>query len=300
MQLDVTIGPPVTRGALALVPLLRPGPRVAGGYLPGPDAFGSGAIRVAERGDGAVVPELEVSVIGPHPVLLIEGEAILGAQQNRVLNVSVVLGAETGDVVPVSCVEAGRWGRAEATRRSSRHSPAALRRVKTRSVAEAARRTGTRHSDQGAVWDEVDELLHTHHAASPSSALEDVYASVAPRLDEALVGIEPADEQVGVVALAAGRVVALDLFDDPTTLRSYWDQLVGGYALDALAADHAAADAEVLVAEVERFLAAVAAATVDRSPGAGEGTDLVLDGDAVVGLGVEWHEVVRHLAVFPR
>ncbi|MFN8040189.1 MAG: DUF6569 family protein [Acidimicrobiales bacterium] len=304
MQLDVTTGPPVTRGALALVPLLRPAlaaPAAAPpGYLAGPDAFRAGAVRVAERGDGAVVPELEVRVVGPTPVLLIEGESILGAQQNRVLNVSVVLAADAADLVPVSCVEAGRWGRAQTARRSTRHSPSALRRVKTRSVAEAVRRSGDRRSDQGAVWDEVDGLLEAHQAASASAALEDVYASVAPRLDEALVGIDPVADQVGVVALTAGRVVALDLFDDPATLRTYWDQLVSGYALDALVAPPGATDADALVAAVERFLAAVAGAAVDRAPGVGEGTDLVLDGEGVVGLGVEWRDHLRHLAAFPR
>ncbi len=304
MQLDVTTGPPLTRGALALVPLLRPAlaaPAAAPpGYLAGPDAFRAGAVRLAERGDGAVVPELEVRVVGPQPVLLIEGEAILGAQQNRVLNVSVLLAAEAEHLVPVSCVEAGRWGHAEAARRSSRHSPSALRRVKTRSVAEEVRRSGTRRSDQGAVWDEVDQLIEVHQAPSASAALEDVYASVAPRLDEALVGIDPVADQVGVVAMAAGRVVALDLFDDPATLRAYWDQLVSGYALDALVAEPGELDADALAAEVERFLAAVAGATVDRAPGIGEGTDLVLDGADVVGLGVEWRGRLRHLAAFPR
>lgn len=302
MQLDVTIGRPITKGALALVPLVGPLGSGAGepGYVPGPDAFLDGAVRVAERGDGAIVPELEVRVVGPQPVLLIEGEAILGAQQNRVLNVSVLLAAEAEHLVPVSCVEAGRWGHAEATRRSSRHSPSALRRIKTRSVAEEVRRSGTRRSDQGAVWDEVDQLIEVHQAPSASAALEDVYASVAPRLDEALLGLDPGDDQVGVVAMAAGRVVALDLFDDPGTLRSYWDQLVSGYALDALASDEAAPDADVLVAEVERFLAAVSAAPVERAPGVGDGTDVVLDGDDVVGLGVEWRGRLRHLAAFPR
>lgn len=300
MQLDVTIGPPITRETLALVPLLRASGGASPGYLAGPEAFRSGAVRIAERSDGAVVPELEVHVVGSTPVLLIEGEAILGAQQNRVLNVSVVLAAGADDLVPVSCVEAGRWGDRAETRRSSRHSPAALRRVKTRSVTEAVKRTGGRRSDQGAVWDEVDALLEVHQAPSASAALEDVYASVAPRLDEALVGIDPVADQVGVVALTAGRVVALDLFDDAATLRTYWDQLVSGYALDALVAPPGATDADALVAAVERFLAAVAGAAVDRAPGVGEGTDLVLDGEGVVGLGVEWRDHLRHLAAFPR
>ncbi|MEZ5143216.1 MAG: DUF6569 family protein, partial [Acidimicrobiales bacterium] len=131
-------------------------------------------------------------------------------------------------------------------------------------------------------------------------ALEDVYASVAPRIDEALAGVEPSDDQVGVVVMTSGRVVALDVFDHPSTLRSYWDQLVSGYALDALDPRERTVGAGDLVAEAERFLAAVVEASTERAPGVGEGTDVVLDSDDVVGLGVEWHDQLRHLAAFPK
>ncbi len=300
MQIQLTVGHPVTQGALTLVPLHHEQSTLRPEYLAGPDAFRTGAIRVAELADGAVVPELQIRVVGSTPVLLIEGEAILGAQQNRVLNVSAMLPAAADSVVPVSCVEAGRWGQPMATRRSTRHSPSALRRIKTRSVADSLRRTGARRSDQGAVWEEVDALMRTHRAPSRSAALEDVYASVAPRIDEALAGVEPSDDQVGVVVMTSGRVVALDVFDHPSTLRSYWDQLVSGYALDALDPRERTVGAGDLVAEAERFLAAVAEASTERVPGVGEGTDAVLDGHGVVGLGVEWHDQLRHLAAFPK
>ena len=43
------------------------------------------------------------------PVLLCEGEQVLGAQQDRIFDVSVLVPAGSKLEVPVSCVEAGRW-----------------------------------------------------------------------------------------------------------------------------------------------------------------------------------------------
>ena len=42
-------------------------------------------------------------------VLFLEGEELVGAKQNRILNTSVLLPARSKIKIPVSCVERGRW-----------------------------------------------------------------------------------------------------------------------------------------------------------------------------------------------
>ena len=60
-------------------------------------------------------------------VLLYEGEEVLGAQQNRTFDVSVLVPAGASVRVPVSCVEHGRW---ESARHDEAFRPA--RRPRTR------------------------------------------------------------------------------------------------------------------------------------------------------------------------
>ncbi|MGQ0579869.1 MAG: ARPP-1 family domain-containing protein, partial [Betaproteobacteria bacterium] len=71
--------------------------------------------RVTEISDSGSVPELMFSNEAEANILLMDGEELVGAKQNRVLNVSILVGGKSQVAVPVSCVEQGRW------RWSSRH-----------------------------------------------------------------------------------------------------------------------------------------------------------------------------------
>ncbi len=97
-------------------------------------------VRIGELESGASVNDLVVENPGDTAVLLFEGEEVLGAQQNRTFDVSVLVGAGAKLRVPVSCVEAGRW---QGSRHSESFAPAPqaayprMRRLKA-DVASAA------------------------------------------------------------------------------------------------------------------------------------------------------------------
>ena len=55
------------------------------------------------------MPELTVENRADLPVLIVDGEELVGAKQNRVANLTMLLPAEKTTIIPVSCVEAGRW-----------------------------------------------------------------------------------------------------------------------------------------------------------------------------------------------
>jgi hypothetical protein len=45
------------------------------------------------------------------PVLILDGEELVGATQNRIADLTIVVAAGQTRRIPVSCVEAGRWVR---------------------------------------------------------------------------------------------------------------------------------------------------------------------------------------------
>src|SRR3954449_5256945 len=98
----VEIGDPLTRGSLALFPLFHELPPT-GRYLSGPRAE---ALLAVTEVDGGVVPVLDVYNDSELPVLLVDGETLLGARQNRIVTTSVLLAAKAKTRVAVTCVEA--------------------------------------------------------------------------------------------------------------------------------------------------------------------------------------------------
>lgn len=100
------LGDPDVQGPLTVFPVFGPEPRLA--YVSFAQGRAAGA-SIKELQSGASVNDLIVLNPTDVAVLLYEGEEVLGAQQNRTFDVSVLVGPRTQLQVPVSCVEAGRW-----------------------------------------------------------------------------------------------------------------------------------------------------------------------------------------------
>lgn len=291
---DLKIGEPLHRGGLSLFPLLQPAGRQPREYLSGPEA--GDQVRIREK-SGGVVSELVADNRADRPVLLIEGETVLGARQDRTLNVSVLVAAGHQATIPVSCIEAGRWGDTRPSHRSARHSPTRLRERKTRSVVESLGRGRGARSDQHAVWSEVDAYQHKVGALSPTSAMRMVHEHAAARVERHVPDGRPDDRQVGVIVATGGHPTVLELFDDPATLDAYWQSLVDGYALDA--ALDAGTDTTT-PAQADAFLEAARALQFDPEPGVSLGDDLHTRTDDLVATGISWGGRLLHLVCFAK
>ena len=64
---------------------------------------------VEEVDEDGEVANLSVSNRATRPILIPEGEILVGAKQNRVVNVSVLVASGSTFTLPDSCVEQGRW-----------------------------------------------------------------------------------------------------------------------------------------------------------------------------------------------
>ena len=89
---------------LTLFPLLAPGVS-APDYLTLEQALTQNLVRISELDQDGSVPELRLINKGKQKVLIIEGEELVGAKQNRIVNATFLVGANTKTVIPVSCSE---------------------------------------------------------------------------------------------------------------------------------------------------------------------------------------------------
>jgi hypothetical protein len=105
---SLAIGQPSQFQNLSIFPL-HGGHSGRRNYLTLSEAFADGLAEISEVSEDGSVPVLKFENSADRPVLILDGEELVGAKQDRIANVTILAPAETTIRVPVSCVEVGRW-----------------------------------------------------------------------------------------------------------------------------------------------------------------------------------------------
>jgi hypothetical protein len=294
----ITIGAPVTCHNLTLFPLLRPAANDAPDYLVLEEAIAHGLARVTELTAVGSVPELRFENDSDWPVLLLDGEELIGAKQNRVLNLTVLAPAKQSIVIPVSCVEAGRWHAEAADFKTAGHVLYSRARAhRTAQVTVSMQTSKTRRSNQSALWDDIAQKSSRMNAPSPTGAMSAVYEKHAQSVEE-YVNAFPSDPlQAGVIFIIPGSCIGVDLFDNPATLRRLFPKLVRSYALDALElppGTHKAADGS----HAMKFVEQITAASTFSQPAVGIGKEFRIHDPSLSGAALWALDRYVHVCAF--
>lgn len=230
----IRVGNPICHESLTVFPLFTE-PHGQVEYLLSDEAIQAGSVTVQEVSESGSVPELLVENAGDIRVLFLEGEELVGAKQNRILNTSVLLPAKSKIKIPVSCVERGRWAyKSQQFGSGGTHSPSKLRHALKSSVSASLNRGTGHRSDQGLVWKEVDKQQTSLGVSSKTAAMADSFEAHQRQIDEIAEQFQYPEDAVGVAVALGDKIVAVDLFDKAATCRKVWRRLLSGFILEAL------------------------------------------------------------------
>jgi hypothetical protein len=289
---DLTAGEPLAHDALTVVPLLCPGAPDPG-WLTLAEA--GDAVTIEEVSEAGAVPTLRLTSGADRPVLLLDGEELIGARQNRVLNTTVLVAAGARLTIPVSCVEEGRWAyRSRRFAASASTLYASVRALKAAKVTESLRTRGQHASDQGEIWHRLSLKAAAHTVESATGAMSDFYARHTEALDAARAALAPRRGQVGALVFLGERWVGLDLLPSASLFERVWPRLGAGYAADLLGHEGGAA-----APDPRAVLEAVAQAPVEEAPAVGLGREHRLAGSTLAGAALVVEDAVAHLMAFP-
>jgi len=268
---SLTVGEPEEHEALRLQPLFAPatGPEVH--TLT--EALGRGDAEVTEVSESGRVPELLVHNKAARALLLLDGEELVGAKQNRILNASILVGSGVRLQVPVSCIERGRWRRtSHAFASRGRVMPSSMRSSKATRVSRSLRGTGRFDADQGTVWQEVTEFNRTMGVRSRTDALSDALDAAEERMQRYVASLPPRPGQVGMAVWQGGRLAGVELMGRPEAWAAAHERLLRSYAADAIGAEASPGppDPEDAVA----FLRSALRGERTETPSPGQGTDV--------------------------
>ena len=269
-------------------------------YLVLSEALEQGGLVVREVGEEGSVPDLLVHNKTQTPVLLLDGEEVVGAKQNRVLNTSILVPRESELKIPVSCTEEGRWHyETKEFADSDTVMPRKSRARKSQSVSRSlACRMGPR-ADQSQVWQDVQEMhAASGTASSPTGAMQDMFEGLRERTEEGLKAFPAGENQRGLIAVVNGRAAGMDIVSSASAYARLHRKLVKSYLVDGLLSrDEPGADGNGK-AEAERFLAAARGCRESRHPAPGLGDDYRFAGPAILGSALVHEDVAVHAAFF--
>jgi hypothetical protein len=300
------LGERQAKGPLAVFPLFANGHAEVGGedavprrrrprYITLRQALAEGRAVITEVSEGGSVPELRVVNKGDARILVLDGEELRGAKQNRVLSTAILIDRFTTLVVPVSCTEQGRWS--YASREFAESEILAERQVRfsMKTSTHAAMRSGAPvHADQGAVWSEVEGLHRRQGTHSGTSAMRDSFEAKKGDLDRVLAAFPLIDGQNGVLVLHDSRVVGLDIVSQAPQYAELHDKLLRSYAFETLVRGGEPGDRPV----ADAFLERIAALGGERFKSPGLGWDVRFEGGGVLGSALVYRGHAVHAAFF--
>ena len=228
VEIGFQLGDPVEHRGIVVTPLFPRRDPVAA-YVTLGEALPRG-FRLQEVSSAGSVAELLVENPLDEDVLLYDGEELVGAKQDRILNVSVLVAAGSKVPIPVSCVEQGRWSRRSDVFAAAPHAAAPeLRRRKAQALRERPLERGIAQSE---VWDAVAARANELRVSSRTGASGDTYRALRPALAELESAFPLQPGQCGAV-LALGEDLCLDAVSRPGAFARLYPKLRTGYLLDA-------------------------------------------------------------------
>ncbi|MEJ5376518.1 MAG: DUF6569 family protein [bacterium] len=265
------------------------------------EAMGSGLVLITEVSEEGQVPQLKLSNSSPKPVLIVAGEELVGAKQNRIVNVSIMVAGKCEMLIPVSCVEHGRWAyRSRQFESGGKMMHASLRRDHHRAVAKNLEDTAVACSDQGMIWEALALKSARMGVSSPTEAMADLFQGQRDRLGDYLRAFRPVECQLGAVFAINGQLLGIECFGYQATFQRFFEKLVASYALDALDWLQEGEFPHVRPKEVWAFMEDLGRGKFQSLPTVGLGETQGLEGEVASGAALTLEGRLIHLFAFCR
>jgi hypothetical protein len=269
-------------------------------YLTLKEALEKRLLVVKEVSAEASVPELKVINNADVSVLLLDGEELAGAKQNRVLNTSILVKKKSELIIPVSCTEQGRWSyQTDEFSNSENILSHKIRGKKAASVSDSLEESGSFDSDQGAIWNDIQELSASAEIHSPTGAMKDIFEGKKNDLEEYIKAFQYLPHQKGMFVFMGGEVAGWDMLSRESAFEVIFPKLVKSYALDAvLEKKKKKGSSKKPMEEAKRFLQEIKDCKEKKYPSSGQGWDYRFEGEDKVGSALVYRQKIIHMAFF--
>jgi hypothetical protein len=202
-------------------------------YISSDFAIKNDFITIKEINEQGSVNNLNVLNTSPHFVFFMDGDVLVGAKQNRVLNTSVLLEPESKTYITVSCIEQGRWRNKSANfSKPDFIVPAILRKQKNMNVNKNLKAGKSYYADQGDVWNSVSSYETRYGYSSNTSDLSELMAEKKADFDSFIKHFICDDNANSLAVFSGDKVVSVEIFNRKNIYKEYFSKLLRATAME--------------------------------------------------------------------
>lgn len=256
-------------------------------------------IEVTEASEYGIVNEIYVINKSRHFVFMMDGDILQGAKQNRVLNTSVLLAPETKTVLPVSCVEQGRWNYASKKFASTDYvAPSEMRKAKSQRVAYSMKMDNSFAADQSEVWDKVAEYQQSLGVSSGTKNFSDVFEQRESAYEKFLKNFQLNANANGIAFFINKKLKNADVFNRTDLFAEYFPKMLKGVALDVygLKSTGEISEAEASFKTLDLF-DKLEAVDTSKHKGVSSGEEKRFESNEFTGFELNYNSHLVHLSV---
>lgn len=203
--------------------------------LPLKKGLDMGIVEITEVNAEGNVNLLSVKNNAVTPLLILEGEEVIGAKQNRIFNSTYVISPKSTVNTQVSCTELGRWNYKSSTFKYSNHfAHSTLRRCNSEEVYYSLENHDSRYSNQSRVWEEIDKIHENFNIDSDTQALRDMYLNKKSDFLAYQKHFPLQDNQIGSIIIINNEVIGIEFFYNYSLYKYYHNQIIESYIPDAI------------------------------------------------------------------
>jgi hypothetical protein len=288
------VGKALSYKNLTIIPVYSTKLRDRTKYTTLDEAFKNKWVEVTEV-DGGQVPRVKITNLSKRTIYMMGGEILTGCKQDRILAQDVLLAPGTKNLlVPVYCVEHGRWTRNTSTFYSKKNIGTYKLRSRAQAKAPAA---------QSKIWEQIDKQNRDMGVVSGTSAYQDAYekeenkASIA-EIERKMQRVPRLyDDTIGVVIGLGNRIVSMDIFANPYLFKKQWPKILKSSALSSITN---VKRGNITQHDAANFLKSLFGKDYERKPALDLGYELSVNDSDVNVNALVYKEKNIHMAGFPR
>lgn len=268
-------------------------------YISLSDAIMKKYITVKEISESGSVNDLKVVNESPFFVFMSDGDILAGAKQNRVLNSSVLIAPGKTIIIPVSCIEQGRWKYKTREFSSSDYSTPSFMRYKKASNVKRNLNVNSRHeTSQSEIWKSVMFYEENYKSGSSTSNLSDVFDCRKEDLENSAKSFEIESGSNGIAIFLNKRLVNIEVFNKDVIYNEYFPKLIKGVYFEANLQTKQKNDLneDDAFTKVKEFFDGLTYMKFDEHKGVGAGIEKRFDTAEMTGFELNYENYSVHIA----